>query len=148
MQASNHRNFNIVIAIDFLLTHTRNIGTAIIIGLGIILASSLPDRIEKIGLKHRGISHSLIFYTLLGLLLNFYLKIYSYMEIECLFLGGIIAGSLIHVLIDMFSKHGITVLGIPIKFGLYTTGGMSEYIFLWICITLNFGLLYKFYPNF
>ena len=142
MQSSNHRNFNIVIAIDFLLTHTRNIGTAIIICLGIILASSLPDKIEKIGLKHRGISHSLILYGLIGYLLMCYINKYSYMRIECLFLLGMVIGCLGHIIADMFSHNGIKVLGIPVKFNLYTTGNRSEYIFLWLCIAINFGFMY------
>jgi membrane-bound metal-dependent hydrolase YbcI (DUF457 family) len=142
MQSSNHRTFNIVAALDILIYNYINWGSYILLSIGIILSSSLPDKIEKIGLKHRGISHSIIFYGILWFLLSLYLKNYAYMLIECCILKGILIGCFCHILADMFSHNGIILLGAPLKFNLYTTGNKSETIFLWVVILLNFFILY------
>lgn len=146
MQGISHRVFNSIIASDIvILFYKQNPLLTSIVAGGIILFSSFPDKIEQIGLKHRGLSHSLILYLLLGVLyywfsirLNEYLVWISYIGY------GLIAGSICHIVADMFSKNGINVLGTKFNFNLYSTGKISEQIFLFGFASLNYLLIYWF----
>lgn len=143
MQANNHKKINIVLAIDIILYNFESWYHYLILTIGVILTSSFPDRIEQIGFKHRGLSHSLLLYTTLSLIVYWYIKNYYWMHVECTFLLGCLIGCLSHIVMDMFSKMGIKILGNPIRFNLYTTGNKSEYIFVWLLAILNFYFVYK-----
>ena len=146
MQGISHRIFNSVLASDLLILFYKQnpLLTSIVAG-GMVLFSSFPDKIEQLGLKHRGLSHSIILYLLLGILyywfsirLNEYIVWISYIGYS------LIVGSICHIIADMFSKNGITILGAKFNFNLYSTGKISEQIFLLGFALVNYLLIYWF----
>lgn len=146
MQGISHRIFNSVLASDLLILFYKQnpLLTSIVAG-GMVLFSSFPDKIEQLGLKHRGLSHSIILYLLLGILyywfsirLNEYIVWISYIGYS------LIVGSICHIIADMFSKNGITILGAKFNFDLYSTGKISEQIFLLGFALVNYLLIYWF----
>ena len=114
-----------------------------IVSLCIILFSSFPDSIEKLGMKHRGTSHSLLLYG--GLLsLSWIGLLYGSPTLywTACFVAGINCAALLHIFADAFSSHGIKVFGRPFKIGLYTTGKQSEQVFLLVCIISVVSIMY------
>ncbi len=142
MQNLSHRIFNgTIAAVVIAKCYQKFLAESIIFACGLILFSSFPDSIEKIGLKHRGISHSLILYLLLCFdlvcLMNLVPQTYWPSIIALSFLCGCLG----HVFADIFSKNGIKVLGCPLKFGLYSTGKISEQVFLFAFIIANIAFI-------
>jgi membrane-bound metal-dependent hydrolase YbcI (DUF457 family) len=144
MQGSSHRLFNGTFAVVlFLKLCHLYIVQSYIVSLCIILFSSFPDFIERFGLKHRGVSHSLLLYGgLLGL---------SWVGLLCgspnlywasCFVVGLSCASLLHIVADMFSSNGIKLFNKSIRIGLYTTGKQSEQIFLLVCVILVVSIMY------
>lgn len=146
MQGISHRVFNSVLASDLLiLFYNKNPLLVSIVAGGMVLFSSFPDKIEEFNLKHRGISHSLIIYLLLGALYFWFsIQFNNYFDWIAYFGYSLVAGSIGHILADMFSKRGIRILGAKFNYGLYTTGKASEQIFLFGFALLNYLLIYWF----
>lgn len=144
MQGTSHKIFNAVLAGNLLASlYTQFPLMSSVISGGLILFSGFPDRIEKIGLKHRGISHSVVLYLCLGLLYFCAMNAFYKQQDIIYWAGyGFIGGCLGHVLADMFSKNGITVLGFKISMGWYSTGRISERVFLFVFVLLNAALMY------
>ena len=146
MQAVSHKVFNGILASDLLICCYKqsSLLTSCIAG-GLIVFSSFPDKIEQLGLKHRGISHSVIAY--LGLACFYFWAsgfLNQYFDWICYMGFGFVAGCLGHILADMFSKNGVKVLGAKFNFGLYSTGTISEQIFLFGFALVNYLLIYFF----
>ncbi len=142
MQNLSHRVFNSALAASIIVKfHQKFLAESIIIACGMVLFSSFPDSIEKIGLKHRGISHSLILYLIIAFDLACLIVIYP--QGYWLYITGIafVLGCLGHVLADIFSKNGIKVLGYPLKARCYSTGKLSERIFLFVFVLINIALI-------
>ena len=146
MQGISHRVFNSVLASDLLiLFYSKNPLLVSIVAGGMVLFSSFPDKIEEFNLKHRGISHSLIIYLLLGALYYWFsIQFNNYFDWIAYIGYGLVAGSVGHILADMFSKRGIRILGAKFNYSLYTTGKVSEQIFLFGFAILNYLLIYWF----
>jgi len=146
MQSTSHRIFNTVLAGDLLtIYYTKFPLLTSVVACGMVVFSSFPDKIEMIGLKHRGISHSLILYLILGWIC---LQLPTLIEAQLIWIPyigcGLVCGCLGHILADMFSKNGIVVLTKKIRFNLYSTGNLSEQIFLFSFVLLNCLLIYWF----
>jgi membrane-bound metal-dependent hydrolase YbcI (DUF457 family) len=142
VQNLSHRVFNSALAASIIVKfHQKFLAESIIIACGMVLFSSFPDSIEKIGLKHRGISHSLILYLIIAFDLACLIVIYP--QGYWLYITGIafVLGCLGHVLADIFSKNGIKVLGYPLKARCYSTGKLSERIFLFVFVLINIALI-------
>ena len=142
MQNLSHRVFNSALAASIVVKfHQKFLAESIIIACGMVLFSSFPDSIEKIGLKHRGISHSLILYLIIAFDLACLIVVYP--QGYWLYITGIafVLGCLGHVLADIFSKNGIKVLGYPLKAGCYSTGKLSEQIFLFVFVLINIAFI-------
>lgn len=142
MQNLSHRIFNgTIAAVVIAKCYQKFLAESIIFACGLILFSSFPDSIEKIGLKHRGVSHSVVLYLLLCFdlvcLMNLVPQTYWISIIALSFLFGCLG----HVFADIFSKNGIKVLGYPLKFGLYSTGKISEQVFLFAFIIANIAFI-------
>lgn len=138
MRASSHKLFNTTIGINvFLAYYQQYLIEVSLVALGLFLFSSFPDKIERFGLRHRGRSHSIVIYTLAAIICFIGLNLIPSLYWGWWLILGAIAGCIGHIIGDMFSKRGIQVMGIPIRFGLYSTGSKSEYIFLWSCIILS-----------
>jgi len=98
------------------------------------IGSVLPDRIEILApwLKHRGNSHSLALWT--GLCIAAWIA--GQMEPNIKLIFPVAVGGLAHILEDMLSVSGIPLWPKPnpkktnniVKFPLYKTGQISEYI--------------------
>lgn len=144
MQGPSHRLFNGTFAVVlFLKLCHLYIVESYIISLCAILFSSFPDSIERFGLKHRGVSHSLLLYG--GLLcLSWVGLLYcsSTLYWTACFVAGLSCAALLHIVADMFSSNGIRLFNQSIKFGLYTTGKQSEQIFLLVCILTIVSVAY------
>jgi membrane-bound metal-dependent hydrolase YbcI (DUF457 family) len=146
MQGISHRVFNTVLAGDLLVCCYDKfpLMTSIMAG-GMIVFSGFPDKIERLGLKHRGISHSVIVYALLGWMYFWWSTIFNQYFDWISYIGyGFVCGCLGHILADMFSKNGVSILGAKFNFKLYSTGKVSEQIFLFGFVLLNFLLMYWF----
>lgn len=142
MQAQSHRIFNITLATNLVVCCSKqHLTETLVIASGIVLCSSLPDTIEKLGLKHRGISHSLIMYCLLCCLTYVGLVSFPWVYWEYFCLLGILAGCICHVIADSCSKNGIKVFNRPIKLNLYRTANTSEKIFLFLFVLINVLLM-------
>lgn len=142
MQNLSHRVFNSALAASIVVKfHQKFLAESIIIACGMVLFSSFPDNIEKIGLKHRGISHSLILYLIIAFDLGCLIVVYP--QCYWLYIAGLafICGCLGHVLADIFSKNGLKVLGYSIKASCYSTGKISEQIFLFVFVLINIALI-------
>ena len=144
MQSTSHRIFNTILAGDLLvMLYSKLPVLSSIIACGMVLFSSFPDYVERLGLKHRGISHSVLIYFGLGsfyfcasMICNPHLDWLSYVGY------GFVCGCLGHILADTFSENGITILGFKVKFNLYRTGRISEQAFLVGFILVNCLLMY------
>ena len=146
MQSTSHRIFNTVLAGDLLaIFYTKFPLLTSVVACGMVLFSSFPDKIERIGLKHRGISHSLILYLIFGWIC---LQLPTLIEAQLIWISyigcGFVCGCLGHILADMFSKNGIIVLTNKVRFNMYVTGNLSEKLFLGSFILLNCLLMYWF----
>ena len=126
MIGRNHRKVNIAGALTYLTYSNLDTNDALC-AVGIVACSSFPDRIEKVGLGHRGISHNLFVYGLL-----YYLStVFPIKPVWLIsFLTGCLLGSCLHVIADIFSVRGVG----GVKFKCYTTGSTSETVFLWSMI--------------
>ncbi len=146
MQGISHRVFNSVLASDLLiLFYSKNPLLVSIVAGGMVLFSSFPDKIEEFNLKHRGISHSLIIYLLLGALYYWFsIQFNNYFDWIAYIGYGLVAGSIGHILADMFSIRGVRILGAKFNYNLYSTGKASEQIFLFGFALLNYLLIYWF----
>jgi membrane-bound metal-dependent hydrolase YbcI (DUF457 family) len=144
VQGTSHRLFNGTFAIAlFLKICHLYIVELYIVSLCIILFSSFPDSIEKWGMKHRGISHSLLLYG--GLFSLSWLGLWygsSTLYWTACVVIGLTCAAFLHVFADAFSSHGIKIFGKSVKIGLYTTGKQSEQIFLLICIITVVSVIY------
>jgi membrane-bound metal-dependent hydrolase YbcI (DUF457 family) len=146
MQLLSHRVFNTVLAGDLLIgLYSKFPLMSSIMAGGMVLFSSFPDKVEQLGLKHRGLSHSVLIYFSLGVfyywastIFNQYLDLISYIGY------GFVCGCLGHIFADTFSKKGIKILGAKFNFNLYSTGKISEQVFLFGFILLNCLLMYWF----
>lgn len=112
-------------------------GSMIVFTLTTALASTLPDIDQKIGLTHRGLTHSLI--PLAGLYMLYQGGFYPLM------IQAILLGYGLHLLADMLTIKGIQLL-YPLpkrfrflpKFLSISTGTLSEYLF--VAIVLFYGV--------
>ena len=128
MQAASHRIFNAAIAASVIFSYPPITKEKIVVALGLIIFSSFPDWIERFGLKHRGISHSLLMYVLIGAIL---LSVYPTYPLVGLAGLAVVSGCLGHLIGDSFSKNSITVFGFKAGISLYSTGRASEQVFLY-----------------
>lgn len=146
MQGISHRVFNSVLASDLLILFYKQQPLLIsIVAGGMILFSSFPDKVEQFNLKHRGLSHSIILYLLLGVMYYWWSIYFNDYFDWILYIGyGFVAGSLGHIIADMFSKKGVRILGAKFNYKLYSTGKPSEQIFLFGFVLMNYLLIYWF----
>lgn len=94
-----------------------------------VAAARLPDQIECFRLLgHRTWSHSLLLFT--GMCWGAGMLNHSCSLGYELTILGLITGFGLHLAADMFSKQGITLVGLGprIRFGVYTTGKFSEVV--------------------
>lgn len=142
MQNLSHRVFNSALAASLIVKlHQKFLAESIIIACGLVLFSSFPDTIEKIGLKHRGMSHSLILYLVVAF--NIFCLFLLYPEGYWLYVGVIafVCGCLGHISADIFSKNGLKFFGYSLKLHCYSTGKISEQVFLFIFVLINIAFI-------
>jgi len=138
VQNLSHRVFNSALAASVIVKlHQKFLAESIIIACGLILFSSFPDAIEKIGLKHRGISHSIVLYSVIALNVFFLFLLYPQGYWLYVSVLAFICGCVGHLIADIFSKNGLKFLGYPVKLYCYSTGKISEQIFLFFFVLVN-----------
>ena len=88
------------------------------------LGATLPDFIERVGLKHRGVSHWPVPWVGLA-----YWWLNSGEPVMVL-LGWMIAGAIFHIVSDLFTIAGVPLLLPPwrMRLGFLRTGKMGEYV--------------------
>ncbi len=93
-------------------------------GVAVALGATLPDSVERVGLKHRGISHWPLPWVLLVLAL------WDLGSPLGVWLGWFVAGALFHIAADLFTMGGVPLFLPPwrVRLGLMRTGGMGEYV--------------------
>jgi membrane-bound metal-dependent hydrolase YbcI (DUF457 family) len=145
MRAGSHKLFNTAVAANVLsFCYRGHTLESIILAIGLCLFSSFPDSIEDIfRLKHRGKSHALEIYGGVALLCWIGIEFYSSLYWIWFVFFGMTAGSILHIVADMFSVRGVDVFDYRVRFGLYSTGTKSEYIFLWSFIALNAFIFFR-----
>lgn len=142
MQNLSHRVFNSALAASLIVKlHQKFLAESIIIACGLVLFSSFPDTIEKIGLKHRGISHSLILYLVVAF--NVVCLFLLYPQGYWIYVSVIafVCGCIGHIIADIFSKNGLKFLGYPLKLHCYSTGKSSEQVFLFVSVLINIAFI-------
>lgn len=132
MRKTSHRIFNSCIAVCFVVYFHKNyLLESLMSAVGVFLFSSFPDYIEKIGIRHRGISHNILVYFAL-LLPTLYLTTHYYWI--GLFSVSCVIGSMLHVVADCFSRRGIKFMGYPVRLNFYSTGRFTEDLFVFLVI--------------
>lgn len=132
MRKTSHKIFNSCIAVCFVVYFHKNyLLESLLSAIGIFMFSSFPDYIEKIGMKHRGISHNILLYVAM-FLISLYLSIdYYWLGLFC---ASCIFGCILHIIADCFSRRGINVIGYPIRLNFYSTGRFTEHLFVFLVV--------------
>ena len=120
------------------------------------ISKSLPIISKLFGTKmrHRGFTHSLLFISILGLILGFIIFITDYNIIAISIAFGFLIGYISHLVLDLLTENGIEIFypcKINFKLATINTGSKVEKflnktfkVLIWILIVYNILLLFDF----